>query len=148
MASANVFESSPHFGEGKFIVRIKEVKQVEGSSDNYIAIETELLASKAVGPDSPAVGMEPAHVFKYPGQNNMGVSTWMQFLCSTLNTEPEAQTDDEWAELSEKITEDNALEGETLELHCHTIITKAGNEFTKHVWKGEPDAETLKTYSL
>lgn len=150
-SSVQVFAKSPHFDEGSYIVELGNIKLIESNDKKkeFIVISTLLKAVKNAGPKAPTVGQEPAQVYEVPGNHDLGAANWKQFLCACLDIDIDNNelSDDEWLELSDGVLNGD-LEGTTVELKCHIIQTRKGDDFTIHTWKGVPSPETLASYGL
>lgn len=132
-----VAESTPNEGgvywlaEGRYLVEIDTVKVHEGRNGKDFFI----VAGKNVESDHPErkCGSKCSWVSDLnkdatPGNIKM-------FLGAALGIRDGDLTGDEWEKLFDKaVEEDNPFCGLMVKLEANTIQTKAGNDFTKHIW--------------
>lgn len=147
LSAAQIFESSKYFRPGRYIVKIKDVKFIDGHRGESFVIETKVLAAVSSAEDAPEVGDTAAHVWKVSGdKKQVGLGTWMQFMCAVLGMNQDDQTDDEWETISNDVIDNNAFEDIDMLLECHNIVTQAGDNFTKHTWIGQATDETKEEF--
>jgi hypothetical protein len=153
IADATVQKTGQWFHPGKYRVRIKAVKQINGQKgDKFLVIETEVLESN--NPEIQ-VGAEKSHVIKMGG--TMALPNVKAFIAAVSGVDPTLDNvndliEEYWFQnnpmgvrlalpqiVEEMVVKYNALEGVVMGLECVNITTQAGNPFTKYIWEVRQD---------
>jgi hypothetical protein len=129
------------FKQGNYVVEIKKVENRTTRKGDTFIIETEILESD--NPERPA-GCKPSQVIVFkPDIIETQMGDVKQFIGAVLGIEdadsyvPEdgQDLDSFWEEALEgAIGDDQPCAGVKLRLNCTNRATKAGGNFTKHVW--------------
>lgn len=149
LSSAQLFTKSKWFKDGKYLTKITAVKLVDGHKGESFIIESEVIATTSNDDDAPQSGEVAAHVWGVSGdKKQMGLATWMQFLCAVFGMEPEEQSDEEWEKISTEVLDNKSLEGTVMVLDVFTIQTKKNTPFTYHKWLHEATKEDYSKFNV
>ncbi len=151
LSTAQVFNKSQFFQEGRYIVKIQNVKFVNGHNGESFVIEARTIAAISDVINAPKPNEMAVHIWNISGselKKTMGKNTWMGFMCAVLDLDPCDQDDDDWEKISNEVIDDNAFEGIEMLLECHNTTTKSGGPFTVHNWIGKATDETREEFGL
>jgi hypothetical protein len=132
------FGSGKWFTDGNYVVKISDIKYVQGGyRGDSIIIESDILGIRNQLPSekAPKVGERAVQVIKASGEKeDMGRGNWMNFVCALAEESLESRTDAEWEEFSEELIEGDFAKDTEMYLEVFTKTTQKGGEFTVHNW--------------
>jgi hypothetical protein len=141
VADAKPNEGGVFWLPGTYLVQIDVVKVVNGRKGlDYFIVEGENLESTST---ERAVGTHASWVSSLEMDSTPG--NVQLFIAAAMNC-PKEEVDEEAAELV--ISPDNPLHGRLVRLEVALIKTRAGNDFSKHVWRPVPDEIQAKAAEL
>ena len=132
-----VAESTPNEGgvywlaEGKYLVEIDTVKVHEGRKKRDFFI----VSGKNIESDHEDRKNGSKCSWVSDLDNDATPGNVKLFLCGVYGIDISDLDDDGWEKLADRIIEeDNPLRGVLIKLNATNIKTRAGNDFTKHIW--------------
>jgi hypothetical protein len=140
-----VAEGGVYWLPGKYLVEIDVVKVHEGRKKrDFFIVSGKNLESDH---EERKVGSKCSWVADL--DNDATPGNIKSFLSGVLNVGLSDLEAEEWEKLYDRaIEDDNPLCGFTARLHVTNIKTRAGNDFSKHVWSPAQDGMTEEAEAL
>lgn len=136
-------DGGTYLSEGAYIVDIDACKQGEMRDGTpFFVVEFTILQNS--GPECNKPGTTASYFVKVE-KDTPALANIRRFISVASDT-PEDEIDDAGAEMV--VSKDQPLKGTVLRVQATQIVTKKGNDFTKHVWSKfegtEEDAGKLR----
>lgn len=155
MNSQSASGGGSYFKEGVFLVQLKKSFGKKGFKGETFIAELKVLESDnekiKVGTTRSFVQKLSPHEYPEMAYGNVadfmrhGLASWMD--AAGMDRPKSVDDIDLPDDVADAIcSEDNPIQDIVLVLECTTIVTKKGNDFTKHKW-AVPTAEVLKEYA-